>query len=114
MPSTLETLYARVDDSFARLRFERIAEKIASDPSLLEIPLANISRWVAQGHSAEARLENWRDRLLVARSSATGLKSLLSLLRDPSAEAEELRTFSPFAGILSRIELDELRWTSQH
>jgi hypothetical protein len=114
MPATLETLYAALGDHTANLRFERIAEKISGNPALLDIALANISRWLAQGHSARERLEGWRSRLLAARQSAAGLQSLIALLRDPSAEAEEWRTFSPFAGVLTRDELDGLRWTSRH
>lgn len=110
----LETLRAAIGDTVASLRFERVAEKSSGDPALLEIPLANISRWLALGRSARKRLEGWRSRLLAARESAAGLQSLIALLWDPCAEAEEWRIFSPCAGVLTRDELDGLRWTSRH
>ena len=114
MSATLDSIRTATGDEIARLRFKRIAEKIEREPGLLEIPLANISRWLAQGHSARERLEGWRKRLVEARDSATGLTRLVALLRTDSAEAEEWKGFSPFAGVLTRDELDGLRWTSRH
>ena len=101
-------------DSIRTAPGDRIAEKITREPGLLEIPLANITRWLAQGHSARERLEGWRTMLVEARDSATGLTRLVALLRADSAEAEQWKAFSPFAGVLTRDELDGLRWTSRH
>lgn len=114
MSATLDSIRTAEGDCIARLRFERIADKIEGDPGLLAIPLANIARWLAQGHSARERLEGWRGILVEARDSATGFSRLMALLRTDSAEAEQWRAFSPFAGILTRGELDGLRWTSRH
>lgn len=114
MSATLDSIRTARGDDVARLRFKRIAEKIEREPGLLEIPLANIARWISQGHSARERLEGWRRKLVEARDSAPGLARLVALLRADSVEAEEWKAFSPFAGVLTRDELDGLRWTSRH
>lgn len=114
MAATLDSIRTSPGERIAQLRFERIAEKIACDPSLLEIPLANITRWLARGHSARQRLEGWRKLLIEARDSSAGLARLVAMLRASSAEAEQWKAFSPFAGVLTRDELAGLRWTSRH
>ena len=114
MSVTLDSIRTAPGDRIAQLRFERIAEKIGREPGLLEIPLANIARWLAQGHSARERLEGWRSMLVQARDSSEALARLAALLRNDSAEAEQWKAFSPFAGVLTRGELDGLRWTSRH
>ena len=47
---------------------EAIADKIEAHPDLLEIPLANIARWLAKDHSAPHRLEQWRQIILEAET----------------------------------------------
>ena len=81
-----------------------IADKIEANPALLDIPLANIERWLAQGHSAPHRLQQWRTLIHQAKAGNRGFKRLLSILRDRSEEATHLRSFAPFAGILNRAE----------
>ena len=80
------------------------ADKIERDPSLLRIPLENIDRWLANGHTAPHRLEQWRTILLRARQSPEGLRELLALMRDRSEATERLREFAPFAGVLTAKE----------
>ena len=80
------------------------ADKIESDPSLLHIPLENIDRWLANGHTAPQRLEQWRQIILRAQQSAEGFQELLCLLRDRSEATERLRDFAPFAGVLTAAE----------
>jgi hypothetical protein len=80
------------------------ADKIERDPSLLRIPLENIDRWIANGHTAPHRLEQWRSILLQAQASPDGFQELLKLLRDRSEATERLREFSPFAGVLTAAE----------
>jgi hypothetical protein len=90
------------------------AEKIARDPSLLRIPLANIERWIAAGQLGNtAPLLDWRARIEAAQASAEGLRDLLALLRDDSEEAWFLKTCSPFPGVLSKLERRQFRcaWT---
>jgi hypothetical protein len=79
---------------------ELIADKLerAGTPSrgeLLRIPLENIERWLAKGHSAPHRLQQWRQLILEAQSSAQGFQTLLNLLRDRSEEATHLKSFDP-------------------
>ena len=114
MAVTLDSIRTAPGDRIAQLRFERIAEKIEREPGLLAIPLANIARWLAQGHSARERLKGWRRMLVEARDSSEGLDRLVALLREDSTDAAEWKAFSPFAGVLTRGELDGLRWTSRH
>lgn len=94
---------------------EAIAEKIEAHPELLEIPLANIERWLGQNHSAPHRLKQWRKIILEAQVSAAGLQRLLAILRDPGEEATHLRSFSAFAGILTTRErrtiIEQCAWS---
>ena len=114
MSASLESLRTASGDRIAQLRFERVAGRIERQPELLEIPLANIARWLAQGHSARERLEGWSRMLAEARDSASGMARLCALLPEDSAAAGEWKAFSPFAGVLTRNELDGLRWTLRH
>ena len=83
---------------------ELTADKIEGDASLLRIPLENIDRWIANGHTAPHRLEQWRGIIVRAQQSEEGFKELLRLLRDRSQETERLRDFAPFAGVLTAAE----------
>lgn len=86
----------------SRRRFHLIADKIEDDPSLLGIPLENIRRWAAAGHSHARWHEQWRLLLTAAQHSTEALHRLTARLR--SDEYDELKGFSPFAGILSQEE----------
>jgi hypothetical protein len=83
---------------------ELVADKVERDPSLLRIPLENIDRWLANGHTAPHRLEQWRQIILRAQGTAEGLQELLKLLREQNPATERLREFSPFAGVLTALE----------
>ena len=80
------------------------ADKIERDPALLRIPLENIDRWLANGHTAPHRLEQWRQILLRAQASPESFQELLALLRDRGEATERLREFAPFAGVLTAEE----------
>jgi hypothetical protein len=88
-----------------RLTYEVIAEKIEQDPALLNIPLANIERWLAQGHPSVGPLTEWKARIELAQRSPDAMAALLDLLRGFSPEAMRLKGHSPFAGILTSAEL---------
>ena len=92
--------------------FRAIADKIEREPRLLSIPLANIARWLAKGHSSVARLNGWRTKIESAMESPAGMALLLALLRDESAHSKQWKGFSPFPGVLSHDELDALQWSS--
>lgn len=116
MPLTLDPPQERnrTGDEVSADRYRLIAAKIEADPSLLDIPLANITRWLANGHSAVERLEGWRSMIQAAKTTTEGMEKLLFILRDQHWESVMWKDYSPFPGILSRQELDRLSWTSSH
>jgi hypothetical protein len=83
---------------------ELVADKIERDPSLLRIPLENIDRWLANGHTAPHRLEQWRQIILRAQESPAEFQQLLTLLRENNPATTRLREFAPFAGVLTARE----------
>ena len=89
-------------------RFVAIADKIERDPTLLAIPLQNMARWIAQGIDAPHRLEQWRTLILAAQTSPDALARLLEILRDDSEEIRQLKSYSPFAGVLTSRERQKL------
>jgi hypothetical protein len=82
--------------------------KPAARDALLHIPLDNIDRWLANGHTAPHRLEQWRQILQRAQTAPDGFEELLRLLRDQSESAAHLKSFDPFPGILTTLERREL------
>lgn len=101
-------------DLMAYRQFCLIADKIEAAPALLEIPLANISRWLGNGHWAKRELGQWQTWIEEARHSAPALQQLLHLLRDDSEEARDWKGYDPFPGVLMEEELASLTWTSRH
>ena len=83
---------------------EMVADKLERDPALLRIPLENIGRWLANGHTAPHRLEQWRAIILRAQATSEGFAELLKLLREQMPATERLREFAPFAGVLTALE----------
>ena len=104
----------RTGDEVSADRYRLIADKIEADPSLLDIPLANIARWLANGHSAVKRLEGWRRMILDAKASREGMDRLLFILRDQEWESVQWKGYSPFPGILDKTEIARLSWNSRH
>ena len=51
------------------------ADKLERDPSLLRIPLENIDRWIANGHTAPHRLEQWRKFCSAPKHPRTAFKN---------------------------------------
>lgn len=91
---------------------ELVADKLehvdaGTRQALLRIPLENIDRWLANGHTAPHRLEQWRQILLRAQESPEGFQELLLLLGDRSEEATHLKSFDPFPGVLTTLERRE-------
>ncbi len=81
-----------------------VADKLEADPALLRIPLENIDRWLANGHTAPHRLEQWRAIILRAQAAREGFEELLALLRENDPATERLKEFAPFAGVLTARE----------
>jgi len=64
-----------------------VADKLEADPSLLRIPLANISRWINTGVlSAPEWYHRWRDLLEQATRDPVSLRSVLIILRTDTEE----------------------------
>jgi len=81
----------------------RIALKIASDPSLLEVARRNLQRWSSGGPTVRPRyLREWQ-RLL-----ARPWPEVAALITEQSENAARLRQSSPFAGILTAAERREV------
>jgi hypothetical protein len=114
MSAPAQIPHERTGDEVSADRYRLIADKIEADPSLLDIPLANIARWLGNGHSAVTRLEGWRSMILDAKASSEGMARLLFILRDQELASVMWKDFSPFPGILSNTELDRLSWFSSH
>ncbi len=89
--------------------WQALARRVKSDPASLEIPLANIERWLTQGRLQAAPLLEWRKRLEGARSSVTELAALTSWMEEPNHDSEPLKSCSPFPGLLSDAELESLK-----
>ncbi len=116
MSSTVSTdsIGEPTGDRVSADRYRLIADKIAADPTLLDIPLANIARWLGNGHSAVNRLEGWRRMILDAKASREGMEKLLFILRDQDWESVMWKGYSPFPGILNKSEIAQLSWNSRH
>lgn len=85
-----------------------IAEKIARDPSLLEVAKANIARWRSSvSPRSLPYLDAWQQIL------ERGVEAAIAAATDPSERGNQMRQSAPFAGILTQRErLDFLkRWT---
>ncbi len=92
-------------DGFDKLGMYRlIADKIERDPALLQVGLDNIARWIAKGIDQQHRLRMWEAMIHAAQASSDGMDVLLKALREDSEQADHMREFSPFAGILTSLE----------
>lgn len=81
------------------------ADKIERDPSLLEIGLVNIARWIKSGRLVfVGPLKRWREIILEAQRSPEGMAALLALLRDDGEDARFMKSCSPFPGVLTKQE----------
>ena len=85
-----------------------LANKLEREPGLLAIPLKNIRRWSDSGRLGNPwALVEWRRIIEAAQASEAGMSSLLELLRDDGERARQLKSCSPFPGVLTREERDQ-------
>ena len=84
--------------------WELLAEKLKAHPELLRVARENCARWLREGHSAAARLQEWDDLLAEAEASAPGFARLQKVLSATDEHSARLREFHPLAGILTREE----------
>jgi hypothetical protein len=91
-----------------------LADKLERSPELLAIPLKNIHRWVSAGRLGDTwALDIWKEMIESALSSEDGMLHLLQFLRDDGERARQLKSCSPFPGLLTRNERDQFTcaWT---
>jgi len=80
-----------------------IAQKISQDRSLLDKAKANLSRWNAKYDGAKPRyLKEWQQIL------DKPWLTIAEIMTSMSEDATRLRSSSPFAGILSKRERDQI------
>ncbi len=90
------------------------ADKIERQPELLGIPLKNIARWIAMGRLGDVLpLIWWREQIEKAQASPEALAELLVFLRDDGEFARQMKSCTPFPGVLTEEELDQFvcAWT---
>lgn len=88
--------------------WQALAQRVKADPACLELPLANIERWLGQGRLQKGPLLEWRKRLEAARHSKLELVALTDWMAAPNHDSEPLKSCSPFPGLLSDTELETL------
>ncbi len=88
--------------------WQALAQRVKADPACLELPLANIERWLGQGRLQAAPLLEWRRRLVVAQHSQAELLALTDWMASPNHYSEPLKSCSPFPGLLKESELEAL------
>ena len=81
----------------------RIAQKIARDPDLLSKARANLKRWSAKSEEPAPRyLQEWQQIL------ERPWPEIAELITSMSEDATRLRSSSPFAGVLTARERDQI------
>ena len=81
-----------------RVHWREIAARLRTHPEALEIPLANIERWLAKGRLQPAPLLEWKRRILLAQASSAEFDKLLGYLEADNDDAEPIKSCSPFVG----------------
>jgi len=81
----------------------KIAQKISRDTALLDKAKGNLERWIAKSEDPLPRyLREWQEIL------ARPWPEIAELITSMSEEATRLRSSSPFAGVLSADERDQI------
>jgi len=81
----------------------KIAQKVSQDPRLLEMAKANLARWSAKFDGSKPRyLHEWQEIL------EKPWPPIAEMITSMSEDATRLRSSSPFAGILSDKERDQI------
>ena len=81
----------------------KIAQKISRDPKLLDKARTNLERWLAKSERPHpGYLGEWREVL------ARPWPEIAELMTSMNDEATRLRSSSPFAGILTAEERDQI------
>ena len=81
----------------------KIVQKVSRDPRLLEKAKTNLSRWCAKIDGPRPRyLQEWQEIL------AKPWPAIAEMMTSMSEDATRLRSSSPFAGILTEKERDQI------
>ena len=81
----------------------KIVQKVSRDPILLDKAKANLSRWSADFDGPKPRyLQEWQEIL------KKPWPMIAEIMTRMSEDATRLRSSSPFAGILSERERDQI------
>lgn len=91
-----------------------LADKFEADPTLLDIPLKTIDRWLAQGHWAAPKLEEWRTVIEAALAGDSGMSALGSILRADDEENRQFKGYDPFPAVLTEEEKQPFLWIARH
>lgn len=108
------TLLSESQHPLIMKRWFFLADKLENHPELLSIPLKNIQNWLERNSVSDTwALDEWKRRIIAAQSSENGMAELLAFLKIDSEEARQLKSCSPFAGVLTREERDQFTcaWT---
>lgn len=89
---------ANFSDLLSLMVHRLAAERLRSDPRLIEIAKANLKRWLNQTPAVGAWLE-W-EKILESES----LENILKIITAETDESQRLRSSSPFAGVISEEE----------
>ena len=89
----------------------RVAERIRSQPEVLDFARANLARWSRQNLSAPSLLRSYAEwQQILSRP----LEEICTLLCSGSENAQRLRQNSPFAGVLKPAEVWEVKSRLRH
>ena len=81
----------------------KIVQKISRDPSLLEKAKANLRRWSAKNDGPEPRyLKEWQE---ILDKPWPAIAEMMTSMRE---DATRLRSSSPFAGVLTEKEREQI------
>lgn len=89
---------ANFSDLLSLLVHRLAAERLRSDPRLLEKAKANLERWLNQTPAVAAWLE-WEEIL-----ESESLENILQIITAETDESQRLRSSSPFVGLITDEE----------
>ncbi len=93
----------RLIDARSRAFGHAIARKLAADPSLIQLALGNLDRWLADcAPASRSTLEEWRQAL------EGPMQLVVGLLTSDDERSTRLRQSNAFAGALTTAERNEI------
>jgi hypothetical protein len=101
-------------DKLSHAYYCYLADKFERDPTLLEIPLKTIERWIQRGTWGVDKLREWEQLIHEAQKSREGMNSLSRVLRDDDEETRFFKGFDPFPAVLEQHEKRQFACASRH